>query len=134
MSWRRMCDAMLGRASRTNWQALAAMSVGSTAAWHLSPHTSRAPEACGIAAYIGKDPAVDYLLEGLVILQNRGYDSAGLATLSNKGEPVTTKYASRGSTSDSIEILKYAFIHRVLFLVIDRVTACFINVSFNAFV
>jgi hypothetical protein len=43
----------------------------------------------------------------LTILQNRGYDSAGLATISHvTGEIVTTKYASKGSTSDSIDLIK----------------------------
>lgn len=44
--------------------------------------------ACGIVGYMGKDPAVSYLLEGLHILQNRGYDSAGIATIhkENTGE------------------------------------------------
>lgn len=30
-------------------------------------------DACGIVAYVGDDPATSYLLEGLMILQNRGY-------------------------------------------------------------
>eukprot|EP01084_Bolivina_argentea_P229390 387182_1 len=36
--------------------------------------------ACGIMGMISNDEeVVDYLLEGLTILQNRGYDSAGIA-------------------------------------------------------
>ena len=45
------------------------------------------------------------LLEGLSILRNRGYDSAGIATSSDNGL-VISKYASRGSNNDSFEILQ----------------------------
>lgn len=68
------------------------------------------PECCGIIGFVGSDPvkdnAVEYLLEGLSILQNRGYDSAGVATLSHGGgELMCSKFASVGSTSDSIGLL-----------------------------
>ena len=63
-------------------------------------------EACGIVAFVGDEAAAPYLLEGLHILQNRGYDSAGLTTINGAGELVTTKYASVGSTSDSIKLLQ----------------------------
>eukprot|EP00743_Colponemidia_sp_Colp-15_P007192 GILK01007766.1.p1 GENE.GILK01007766.1~~GILK01007766.1.p1 ORF type:complete len:710 (-),score=127.71 GILK01007766.1:231-2360(-) len=63
-------------------------------------------ETCGIVAYVGEDSAVSHLLEGLTILQNRGYDSAGVSTVDDAGGLVTTKYASRGSTSDSIDLMK----------------------------
>ena len=63
-------------------------------------------ECCGIIAFIGDEAAAPYLLEGLHILQNRGYDSAGLTTINGEGELVTTKYASKGSTSDSIKLLQ----------------------------
>jgi len=36
---------------------------------------------CGIVGYIGQNPAVDIVLEGLRRLEYRGYDSAGIATL-----------------------------------------------------
>ncbi len=39
---------------------------------------------CGIVGYVGKDPAVDFLLEGLRRLEYRGYDSAGIATLDDR--------------------------------------------------
>ncbi|MBO8169663.1 MAG: glutamine--fructose-6-phosphate transaminase (isomerizing) [Thermoanaerobacteraceae bacterium] len=37
---------------------------------------------CGIVGYIGSKPAAPLLLEGLAKLEYRGYDSAGIATLS----------------------------------------------------
>eukprot|EP00808_Paulinella_micropora_P032029 g49831.t1 len=61
-------------------------------------------DACGIMGYLGQDSAYKLLLEGLGILQNRGYDSTGMSTI-EKGELVTTKFASKGSTSDSLDIL-----------------------------
>ena len=36
---------------------------------------------CGIVGYNGKDSVTDQLLESLELLEYRGYDSAGLATL-----------------------------------------------------
>ncbi len=39
---------------------------------------------CGIVGYVGKDRAVDFLLEGLRRLEYRGYDSAGIATLDDR--------------------------------------------------
>ncbi|PBB05954.1 glutamine--fructose-6-phosphate transaminase (isomerizing) [Salimicrobium humidisoli] len=39
---------------------------------------------CGIVGYIGKDDTKDILLEGLQKLEYRGYDSAGIATLSGE--------------------------------------------------
>ena len=37
---------------------------------------------CGIVGYIGKQKASAIILEGLKRLEYRGYDSAGVATLS----------------------------------------------------
>ncbi len=36
---------------------------------------------CGIIGYVGKNPCVPYIIKGLKMLEYRGYDSAGLATL-----------------------------------------------------
>lgn len=100
--------------------AAAAFSISN---WKDSEHTA---SACGIVGFVGSSAsrasdaevangtvstsegyvAVDYLLEGLTILQNRGYDSAGVATVTPDNEIVVTKYASLGSTSDSIDLLK----------------------------
>jgi len=66
-------------------------------------------ENCGICAVVSsKDNASDFLMEGLTILQNRGYDSAGIATHSGKkGEDFTvSKFASVGGTADSINLLR----------------------------
>ena len=71
-------------------------------------------KSCGIVGVISHSKEVDardFLLEGLTILQNRGYDSAGIATIGAKTgedgkELHITKYASQGSTSDSIDLLK----------------------------
>ena len=38
---------------------------------------------CGIIGYIGKDPAVPILIEGLKKLEYRGYDSSGVAVFQN---------------------------------------------------
>ena len=48
---------------------------------------------CGIVGYIGKQNAVPFLLNGLNKLEYRGYDSAGIAILPEKGpvEMVKTK-------------------------------------------
>lgn len=40
---------------------------------------------CGIIGYIGKGKASEYLLKGLMNLEYRGYDSAGMAVLNSRG-------------------------------------------------
>jgi glucosamine--fructose-6-phosphate aminotransferase (isomerizing) len=41
---------------------------------------------CGIVGYVGSKPGMDVVLEGLRRLEYRGYDSAGVAVLSDAGE------------------------------------------------
>ncbi|MCS7239106.1 MAG: glutamine--fructose-6-phosphate transaminase (isomerizing) [Thermoguttaceae bacterium] len=50
---------------------------------------------CGIVGYIGTQEAAPILLQGLRRLEYRGYDSAGLATLSGPGQFHIAKLAGR---------------------------------------
>ena len=43
---------------------------------------------CGIVGYIGKKPAQQVLLTGLKRLEYRGYDSAGIVTMSETAKPI----------------------------------------------
>jgi hypothetical protein len=65
------------RPSRFKHTALAVATAGallglSQLLFSESPLVETA-EACGIVAFVGKEDAVDYLVEGLQILQSRGY-------------------------------------------------------------
>ena len=71
---------------------------------------SKESKCCGIVGVINtktntKSDAKGLLLEGLSVIRNRGYDSAGIATSSKDGIFVS-KYASENSTSDSFDLLK----------------------------
>ena len=46
---------------------------------------------CGIVGYIGEQPSKEILLYGLEKLEYRGYDSAGIALLNEKGIHVFTQ-------------------------------------------
>lgn len=50
---------------------------------------------CGICAYIGYNNIYGYLIFGLKMLQNRGYDSAGIVGLDKENNIKLKKYASR---------------------------------------
>ena len=46
---------------------------------------------CGIVGYVGDKNAQDFLISGLKRLEYRGYDSAGIVTLSNDGQAALIK-------------------------------------------
>ncbi len=56
---------------------------------------------CGIVGYIGKQPAVPVLMDGLKRLEYRGYDSAGVSIL-NDGKLTTKKSVGRLSKIEEI--------------------------------
>ena len=61
---------------------------------------------CGIIGYIGIDNSTTFVIEGLTLLQNRGYDSVGISSIiENEKKLKTIKYAST-NTYNSIELLK----------------------------
>ncbi len=53
---------------------------------------------CGIVGYIGNRPAYEILIRGLHRLEYRGYDSAGVAMVGDKGE--LNIYKTRGKVDD----------------------------------
>ncbi len=62
---------------------------------------------CGIVAFLSRrKPAIQYLLNGITILQNRGYDSAGICTINKSQKFINTKYASVNCHSFALNILK----------------------------
>jgi len=92
----------------TNAAALVAAAAATTA-FATSDSAGVTTDCCGIVGVIGTDKNTDareFLLDGLTILKNRGYDSAGIATVpSDGGAFAITKYASDGDNADSIELV-----------------------------
>eukprot|EP00475_Leptophrys_vorax_P020735 TRINITY_DN2845_c0_g1_i1.p1 TRINITY_DN2845_c0_g1~~TRINITY_DN2845_c0_g1_i1.p1 ORF type:complete len:694 (-),score=188.66 TRINITY_DN2845_c0_g1_i1:41-2122(-) len=73
----------------------------------LALGSSTSSEACGIVGYVGKeDPALPVLLDGLHVLQNTGYDSAGIATLDTTRDNhlVVSKHAN--GDKDAIDLVR----------------------------
>src|SRR5437016_10308754 len=56
---------------------------------------------CGIVAYIGRKIAQPLLIEGLKRLEYRGYDSAGIAVIDDKGELHIRRAVGRISVLES---------------------------------
>eukprot|EP00923_Selenidium_pygospionis_P033243 GHVN01058492.1.p1 GENE.GHVN01058492.1~~GHVN01058492.1.p1 ORF type:complete len:793 (+),score=146.50 GHVN01058492.1:1038-3416(+) len=80
--------------------------IGALASFiRLDSPTRQPAQCCGIVGYVGHQSAEPFLREGIQILQNRGYDSCGVATIDEHNSLHVTKYASKGTTCDSIEAL-----------------------------
>ena len=54
---------------------------------------------CGIIAYLGMSSAMEYIMAGLALLQNRGYDSAGVCTITKEFQLLFHKFSSRREIS-----------------------------------
>lgn len=84
--------------------------LGAAAALTLAANNNEnsSSKCCGIAGVVGaKGDARDFLIEGLTILKNRGYDSAGIATMDDANpELVVTKYASEGEKADGLNLVE----------------------------
>ena len=62
---------------------------------------------CGIIAYLGNQPYHLFILKGLQLLLNRGYDSVGISTIDNKkNQIVTVKYASTTTSNDCFDLVQ----------------------------
>jgi glucosamine--fructose-6-phosphate aminotransferase (isomerizing) len=59
---------------------------------------------CGIVAYLGNEYFKEYVMTGLLLLQNRGYDSVGISYINSNQELEIIKYAST-NTHNSLEKL-----------------------------
>lgn len=60
---------------------------------------------CGISAYIGLTPGYNLAMDGLKMIQNRGYDSSGVCSITDKQTLRVSKYASKKDAS-AIELLE----------------------------
>jgi len=85
------------------------IAAAATTAFAASDSAAIKTGCCGIVGVIGTknhSNAREFLLDGLTILKNRGYDSAGIATLPSTGGNLSiSKYASEGDKADSIELV-----------------------------
>ena len=63
---------------------------------------------CGIIGYLGANQFVDYIISGLKLIQNRGYDSVGIGTINSKVNKLQIiKYAST-NTFNSLDKVEQA--------------------------
>jgi len=59
---------------------------------------------CGIIACVSSENCTNILFDGLIQLKNRGYDSAGIATLNGDNKIIIDKYASNNKIDPYIKI------------------------------
>ena len=72
---------------------------------------------CGIIACVSSDNCANILFEGLIQLKNRGYDSAGIATLNTENTIVVNKYASNNKIDAYDELFKTLDNHCFMFII-----------------
>ena len=63
---------------------------------------------CGITCVLAKNNinVIEYLYNSLNLLQNRGYDSVGVAYATNKASEIHVKKYASTDTLDSLKLLK----------------------------
>ena len=66
---------------------------------------------CGIVGYIGSKEAANLVVEGLKMLEYRGYDSAGIAVIDNHNLTISKR---KGKVSDLEKQLDYSKLHGTL--------------------
>lgn len=90
----------------TSWYSTALLC--SVAGALLLTESYRRTHNCGIIAYLGDEPiASSVIMKALDIMQPRGYDSAGIATIHNRQELRVSKYASDAvKVSDALDRLR----------------------------
>ena len=60
---------------------------------------------CGIYCYVGKKKAIPILIDGLTSLEYRGYDSAGIAYVTDKINIINIRYFSNFDNSFGVKQL-----------------------------
>lgn len=75
---------------------------GKNVPWASCPYFRRKRSMCGIVGYIGNNGSKEILLKGLEKLEYRGYDSAGIAIMDEKGVHV---FKEKGRIADLRNII-----------------------------
>ncbi len=65
---------------------------------------------CGIIGYLGANSFIDYVISGLKLVQNRGYDSVGVGTISKNNLYLLDRQPEEtiSKNTNKIQIIKYA--------------------------
>ena len=99
-----------GRSQDAGFSKLQLVAAGLATLFACDQFNSRkkTTESCGIVGICGSHDTNKFLMEGLTILQNRGYDSVGIASIPEDGHTINvTKFASTDkSTADSIALVR----------------------------
>jgi glucosamine--fructose-6-phosphate aminotransferase (isomerizing) len=82
-------------ASFSSKYGVLAAATATLAATGVVNENKESSKCCGIVGVVGatKGDARDFLIEGLTILKNRGYDSAGIATMDDKNPSLVSIFS-----------------------------------------